>query len=58
MLNEECRKKLTHCNLPDLCKISNSEKIDDVKLWSPVNLRDIFECILSMREFKNEYIRK
>ena len=38
MLNEEYRKKLKDCNLPDSCKISNSEKIDDVKLWPPVNL--------------------
>ena len=37
MLNEECRKKLKDYYLPDPCKISNSEKINDVKLWPPVN---------------------
>ena len=49
--------KIWVCNLPDPRRISNSEKID-VKLWSPVDLRDIFEYILSMREFNNEYILK
>ena len=54
----EYRKKLKDCNLPDPCKISNSEKIDDVKLWPPVNLGNIFEYILGMREFNNDYIGK
>ena len=58
MLNEEYRKKLQDYNLLDPCKISNREKIDDVKLWPPVNLGNIFEYILSMREFNNEYIGK
>ena len=42
-LNEKYGKKLKDCNLPDRCKISNSEKIDDVKLWPPLNLGNIFE---------------
>ena len=54
MLNEEYRKKLKDCNLPDPCKISNSEKTDDVKLWPSFNLGNIFEYILSIREFNNE----
>ena len=58
MLNEEYRKKLKDYNLPNSCKISNSEKIDDVKLWVPVNLGNIFEYILSMREFNNGYTGK
>ena len=37
ILNEEYRKKLKDYNLADPCKISNSEKIDNVKLWPPVN---------------------
>ena len=57
-LNEEYRKKLKDYNLPDPCKISNSEKIDDVKLWPLVNLGNNFEYILSMREFNNGYIGK
>ena len=57
MLNEEYRKKLKDYNLPDPCKISNSEKID-VKLWPPVNFGNVFEYILSMKEFNNEYIGK
>ena len=51
-------KKLKDYNLTDPCKISNSEKIDDFNLWPPVNLGNIFEYILSMREFNNEYIGK
>ena len=58
MLNEEHRKKLKDYNLLHPCKISNHEKIDDVKLCPPVNLGNIFEYILSMREFNNEYIGK
>ena len=62
MLNEEYRKKLklteTDYNLLDPCKTSNRKKIHDVKLWPPVNLGNIFEYILSMREFNNEYIGK
>ena len=57
MLNEEYRKRMKDYNLPDTCKISNSGKIDE-KLWPPVNLGNIFEYILSMRKFINEYIAK
>ena len=45
ILNEEYRQKLKDYNLPDPCKISNSEKIDDVKLWTSVNIGHIFEYI-------------
>ena len=51
-------KKLKNCNLPDPCKILNSEKNDDVKLWPPLNLGNIFEYALSMTEFNDEYIGK
>ena len=42
MLHEEHRKKLKDCNLLDACKISNSEKNDDITLWPCVNLGNIF----------------
>ena len=35
MLNEEYMKKMKDYNLPDPCKVSNSGKIDDVKLCTP-----------------------
>ena len=55
MLSEEYMKKMKDCNLPDPCKVSNSGKIDDVKLCTPpsptphpppLNLENIFEYIL------------
>ena len=38
--------------------LTAADKVDNVMLWSKINLDNIFEYILSLRDYNNEYIGK
>ena len=57
-LEEECSKRLREFNILDPKNIEKELRVDDLTVWLKVNLRNIFEYILRMKEFDKEYIGK
>ena len=55
---EEYRKRLREFNILDPKNIEKELRVDDLTVWLKVNLRNIFEYILRMKEFDKEYIGK
>ena len=51
-------KKLKEFGLPDPLSIGKEERIDNIMLWPKVNLGNIFQYILSTRDFDSDYIGK
>ena len=57
-LEEEYRKRLREFNILDPRNIEKELRVDDLTVWPKVNLGNIFEYILRMKEFDKEYIGK
>ena len=57
-LDADKTKRLRDFDLDDPKKCENSNKKDDITLWPKITLGNIFEYILSLREFNYEYIGK
>ena len=57
-LEEEYSKRLREFNILDLRNIEKELRVDDLTVWPKVNLGNIFEYILRMKEFDKEYIGK
>ena len=57
-LKEEYSKRLREFNILDPKNIEKELRVDDLTVWPKVNLWNIFECILRMKEFYKEYIGK
>ena len=57
-LEEEYSKHLRELNILDPKIIEKELKVDDLTVWPNVNLGNIFEYILRMKEFDKEYIGK
>ena len=57
-LEEEYSKRLREFNTLDQKNIEKELRVDDLTVWPKVNLRNIFEYILRMKEFYKEYIGK
>ena len=57
-LKEEYSKRLREFNILDPKNIEKELRVDDLTVWLKVNLRNIFEYILRMKEFDKEYIGK
>ena len=57
-LEGECSKRLREFNILDPKNIEKELRVDDLTVWLKVNLRNIFEYILRMKEFDKEYIGK
>ena len=55
---EEYRKRLREFNILDPKNIEKELQVDDLTVWPKVNLGNIFEYILRMKEFDKEYIGK
>ena len=58
LLKEEYRKLLAEFDLTDPRKIDAELKVDDITTWPPVTLGNIFQYILSIREFNTDYVGK
>ena len=57
-LKEEYSKRLREFNILDPKNIEKELQVDDLTVWPKVNLGNIFEYILRMKEFDKEYIGK
>ena len=57
-LEEEYSKHLRELNILDPNNIEKEPRIDDLTAWPKVNLGNIFEYILRMKEFDEKYIGK
>ena len=57
-LEEEYSKRLREFNTLDQKNIEKELRVDDLTVWPKVNLWNIFEYILRMKEFYKEYIGK
>ena len=57
-LEEEYSKRLREFNTLDQKNIEKELRVDDLTVRPKVNLRNIFEYILRMKEFYKEYIGK
>ena len=57
-LEEECSKCLMRFNILDPKNIEKELRVDNLTAWPKVNLGNIFEYILRMKEFDKEYIGK
>ena len=57
-LEEEYSKSLREFNILDPKNIKKELQVDDLTVWPKVNLGNIFEYILRMKEFDKEYIGK
>ena len=57
-LKEEYSKRLREFNILDPKNIEKELRVDDLTVWPKVNLWNIFEYILRMKEFYKEYIGK
>ena len=57
-LKEEYSKRVKEFNILDSQNIEKELQIDDLNVWPKVNLGNIFEYILRMKEFDKEYIGK
>ena len=57
-LEEEYSKRLREFNILDPKNIEKELRVDDLTVWPKVNLWNIFEYILRMKEFYKEYIGK
>ena len=57
-LDADYTKRLRDIDLDDPKKCETSSKKDDITLWPKITLGNIFEYILSLREFNSEYIEK
>ena len=55
---EEYRKRLREFNILDPKNIEKELQVDDLTVWPKVNLGNIFEYILRMKEFDKEYMGK
>ena len=55
---EEYRKGLREFNILDPKNIEKELRVDNLTVWPKVNLGNIFEYILRMKEFDKEYIGK
>ena len=55
---EEYRKRLREFNILDPKNIEKELQVDDLTVWPKVNLGNIFEYILRMKEFDKDYIGK
>lgn len=58
VLKKDYDEKLKYFHLPDPKQISSNQRIDDLTSWPPITLGNIFQYILSNREFNTEYIGK
>ena len=57
-LKKDYESKLKELGLPDPFSIGKEKRIDNIMLWPKVNLGNIFQCILSTRDFDSDYIGK
>ena len=57
-LEEEYSKRLREFNTLNQKNIEKELRVDDLTVWPKVNLWNIFEYILRMKEFYKEYIGK
>ena len=57
-LEEECSKCLIRFNILDPKNIEKELRVDNLTAWPKINLGNIFEYILRMKEFDKEYIGK
>ena len=57
-LKEEYSKRLREFNILDPKNIEKELRVDDLTVWPKVNLWNIFDYILRMKEFYKEYIGK
>ena len=55
---EEYRKRLREFNILDPKNIEKELRVDNLTAWPKINLGNIFEYILRMKEFDKEYIGK
>ena len=58
LLKEDYVKRLKDMDLPDPNEIKDEGKKDDISLWPTITLGNIFEYILSVRDFNVEYVGK
>ena len=57
-LEEEYSKRFREFNILDPKNVEKELQVDDLTVWPKVNLRNIFEYILRMKEFDKEYMGK
>ena len=57
-IEEEYSKHVREFNILDPQNIKKELQVDDLNVWPKVNLGNIFEYILRMKEFDKEYIGK
>ena len=55
-LEEEYSKHFREFNILDPKNVEKELQVDDLTVWPKVNLRNIFEYILRMKEFDKEYM--
>ena len=58
ILKKEYDNKLKEFQLPEPFSIGKEERIDNMMLWPRVNLGNVFQYILSTRDFDSNYIGK
>eukprot|EP00795_Rhopilema_esculentum_P009831 gene9831-18406_t len=58
LLQQEYKKRLKEMDLSDPKEIKDEDKKDELSLWPTITLGNIFEYILSVRDFNVEYVGK